>query len=311
MHHNVTRALFDFFPPENKNDFFPSYLYMKHLEHYIYQVFLNSGLPAIEPAEKLPEEIEEMVAAYAQITAEAAPSAETNTYHAKIVKLADAIKLVSQKQHLDLKVPEKVVPFKTAKDVILLNPESIAVGSCVCRRMQEKPCLPPPMEVCLFVGDPWSSFLADQNPLFRKISQDEAINVLEFSHQKGFVHCAYFKKEMGDRFVAICNCCSCCCVGVRMWNLLEGAVPFLAPSGYVAQVSDECNACAACVDGVCPFVALSLDEAEERAVVNLVKCMGCGVCEDVCPIGAISLRPEPSKGEPLDLDELKLQAKAP
>jgi len=43
---------------------------------------------------------------------------------------------------------------------------------------------------------------------------------------------------------------------------------------------------------------------DEMAVINQAKCMGCGVCEDVCPIGAISLKLEPSKGEPLDLAEL-------
>jgi ferredoxin len=33
--------------------------------------------------------------------------------------------------------------------------------------------------------------------------------------------------------------------------------------------------------------------------------MGCGVCEDVCPTGAIKLVRDASKGLPLDLDELK------
>jgi NAD-dependent dihydropyrimidine dehydrogenase PreA subunit len=48
-----------------------------------------------------------------------------------------------------------------------------------------------------------------------------------------------------------------------------------------------------------------MDEEGQKAVVNLEKCMGCGVCEDVCQVEAISLRREPSKGDPLDLDELK------
>ncbi len=33
--------------------------------------------------------------------------------------------------------------------------------------------------------------------------------------------------------------------------------------------------------------------------------MGCGVCEDVCPEGAIKLRRDPTKGELLDIDEMK------
>jgi ferredoxin len=32
--------------------------------------------------------------------------------------------------------------------------------------------------------------------------------------------------------------------------------------------------------------------------------MGCGVCTDICPEEAIDSRREPSKGDPLDLEEL-------
>jgi Fe-S-cluster-containing hydrogenase component 2 len=54
----------------------------------------------------------------------------------------------------------------------------------------------------------------------------------------------------------------------------------------------------------CHFNAIGLDEENERAVVDPEKCMGCGVCSDVCPSDWITLRKDPSKGEPLDLAEL-------
>ncbi|MCK4697762.1 MAG: 4Fe-4S binding protein [Dehalococcoidia bacterium] len=80
-----------------------------------------------------------------------------------------------------------------------------------------------------------------------------------------------------------------------------GAVPIIAPSGYLARVGDYCNGCGDC-DDCCNFNAITM--GEEMAVIDQGKCMGCGVCEDVCPIGAISLERDPSKGEPLDLAEL-------
>jgi len=302
MENDSTKALWDFYSLEDKDDFTHAYLYLKYIDHFIHHAFLASGLPSKGPPEKLKEEaMDTLLKSLVQNIAEASPDAATSIYHGKVVKLKDAIQLVTQKHDLSLITPDKVVPFKIAKDIILKNPGSIAVGDCPCRSMQDKPCLP--LDVCMFIGDPFASFIADQNPKYRKISQEEAVKILEAEHKRGHVHCAYFKKQLGNRFFSICNCCSCCCTGVKMWNLLEGTVPILAPSGYVSEVSDECNACGNCIE-YCRFNALTLDEGGKKAIVNLKKCMGCGSCEDACPIGAISLRLEPSKGEPLDLQAL-------
>ncbi len=301
---NSTKALYDSYPDSDKSDFFPAYVYLKYIDHFIYHALLACGLTPKERVEVPEAGIDELLKFAVQRIAETAPSLETSNYHGKVVKLKDAIKLVTQKKDLSLITPERVIPFKVAKDIILTNPQSIAVGICACRKASENPCQP--KEVCLFVGDPRASFIADQNPDFRKISQEEAVSVLEAEHKRGHVHCAYFKKDMGKKFFAICNCCKCCCLGVRMWNLLEGGVPILAPSGYLAQVGEYCNGCGDCVE-TCQFNAISLDEEGQKAVVDLGKCMGCGVCEDICPVGAVSLGREPSKGEPLDLDELMSQ----
>ncbi len=96
---------------------------------------------------------------------------------------------------------------------------------------------------------------------------------------------------------------------MRVWSLFGGAIPIIAPSGYVSRIGDDCDGCGVCADKTCPFSAITMDRGERRAVVDLARCMG-GVCEDRCPIGAISLRREPSKGEPLDVEELKRQGAA-
>lgn len=49
--------------------------------------------------------------------------------------------------------------------------------------------------------------------------------------------------------------------------------------------TDECLACAVCVDE-CPNGALSIEEA---CVVDADACIDCGACVDVCPVNAISL----------------------
>lgn len=305
MHHESTKALWDSFPFEEKAEFFIAYIYLKYLHQMIDAGLGESRQMNAGVLEKPDESAMELVMASLDGIAEGFMSADTNSYHSKVVKLKDAIQLVTQKEDLNLKPSEKVVPFKVARDVILKNPESIAVTACPCRRASANPCLDEPMEVCIFVGEPWASFATDQNPRFRKIDQSEAVKILEDCHERGLVHCAYFKKELRNGFYAICNCCSCCCGGLKMWNLLEGQGVNVAPSGYVAEVNEDCNACGICAEDVCHFSAITMDEAEAEAVIDFDKCMGCGVCQDVCPVEAISLRREPSKGEPLDIEELR------
>jgi len=307
MDDEITKALYDSYSVEDKGDFFTAYLYLKHLRHMVYSGFQMFGEPMASPPPELDESLSELINTYMNYIGETAPSIETNVYHGKVVKLEEAVELVTQKEDINLPISEKVVPYKMARDVILTNPSSIALGTCPCRQAWPNPCLPPPMEVCLIVGDPYASFVAANNAGYRKCSQQEAVEVLEDCHKKGLVQVAYFKKDIGNRFYAICNCCSCCCGGIKAMNLFGGAIPTVAPSGYVAEVSDECSGCGICADNTCHFHAISMNETEDRAIIDFEKCMGCGVCVDMCPAGAITLRRDPSKGEPLDIEELKQQ----
>jgi len=308
MHQEVNKALYDAFSLEEKSDALIGYLYLKYTELFIATIAEKLGLPYKKLAYKVDEDIAEMMQIFIEQLFDKGATKETSIYHGKVVRLPDALKLVTQKENLHLVPSEKVIPFKVAREVILENPDSIVVGTCPCRAISEHPCLPPPMEVCLFIGDPNASFLAVQNPKYRKISQEEAVKILEDCHKRGFVHCAYFEKAASNRFNAICNCCKCCCLGTKMFNLLGVTHDntFLAPSGYVSEVSDECNGCGECVEH-CGFHAISMDEESQKAVTNLEKCMGCGVCEYVCPVEAISLRREPSHGDPLDIEAMKSQ----
>ncbi len=304
MHHSITQALYEMFPREEKGDFFHAYLYLKHLNHFMYHALKASGSNPKQPESDLGDDVDDLLEAMVQGIAETAASRDTSTYHAKVVQLKDALQLLGQKQDITLEPPETVIPYQQARRVILQNPESISVGECACRAAAEESCLGEgERDVCLFVGDPHAAFVREVNPKFRKISQDDAMALLEDAHAKGFVHCAYFKKDIGRRFVAICNCCSCCCQGMKAWNLFGGAIPLLAPSGYLCEIGEDCNECGACVDA-CHFEAISAYEDAESYSIDKDKCMGCGVCEDVCLPGAINLQREPSKGDPLDLAEL-------
>ncbi len=227
-----------------------------------------------------------------------------DTYHGKVVPLASARKLVTVNEDIDLPDLEKVIPYKRARDIILHNPDHIAALECPCRSSRERPCLP--LDVCLIVGEPFTSFVVEHHPAkARVISQAEAVEILEAENRRGHVHHAFFKDAMLGRFYAICNCCSCCCGAMQAHR---SGTPMLASSGYVSQVDPElCCGCSDCTQH-CQFGAMSV--VGSSATVDQEICMGCGVCVELCPNEAVSLIRDSTRGEPLEIFDLMEKAAA-
>jgi ferredoxin len=50
---------------------------------------------------------------------------------------------------------------------------------------------------------------------------------------------------------------------------------------------------------------MTVDAEAEKAVCDLAKCMGCGVCADSCPEEAITLTRDASELEPVDMRALR------
>ncbi|HDD54820.1 MAG TPA: 4Fe-4S ferredoxin [Chloroflexi bacterium] len=221
-----------------------------------------------------------------------------NSYHGKVVPLKEAKRLVSIKEDIQIKDLEKVIPFTKAKDIILRNPDRIAVLDCPCRLARENPCTP--VDVCLIVGDPFASFILEHHPdKSRLISSEEAMGILQAEHERGHVSHAFFKDAMLNRFYAICNCCSCCCGAFQAQNT---GTPMLMASGYTAYVdSDLCEGCGTCSE-YCQFSAIEMVNGLAKIIQE--DCYGCGVCVDKCDQGAVSLNLDPAKGEPLEIQTL-------
>jgi ferredoxin len=222
-------------------------------------------------------------------------------YHGKVLRLEDAAQILNLKEDLEAPDLEKVLPYKHARDLILKNPQHIVAYQCACRSVQKNPCKP--LDVCLIVGEPFAGAALRMQPgKSRRIGVEEAVSILKEEQERGHIHTAYFKDIMMGRFYAICNCCSCCCLQMR--DFKEHDMRTIAPSGYVATVSDDCNGCGEC-SNICHFGAI---EVQGRAEIAHHKCFGCGLCESICPLGAISLKRDPSKGEPLDIRALQSAA---
>ncbi len=219
-------------------------------------------------------------------------------YHGKVVPLKAAVQLVTVNEEIRVANLEKVIPYPRAREIVLQNPEHILALECPCRSARENPCLP--LDVCLIVGDPFASFVEEHHPMrSRRITPEEAVEILRAEDERGHVHHAFFKDAMLGRFYAICNCCACCCGALQAH---QHGTPMLASSGYVCEVDEGlCIGCGEC-NAFCQFGALKMEDYV--SVVDAEQCMGCGVCVEKCTQGALTLWREEGKGNPLEIGQL-------
>lgn len=96
---------------------------------------------------------------------------------------------------------------------IVENSSSIAVGRCACRETFEN--CDNPLETDLVFGIGYDVFREVSPEEYREIEEEEAKRIIDECSDAGLVQ-SVMKCE-GD-FYAMCNCCSCCCVPLRLFK---------------------------------------------------------------------------------------------
>ncbi len=187
----------------------------------------------------------------------------------------------------ELEAPiEHILPTQKIKELIEKY-DDISVGNCYCRQHNEflgNPCkqieLTPS---CFTLGK--SAKHTSNHGFSKLVSKEEALKILKKCEETGLVHKAYhLHGDTSKEEVAVCNCCSCCCLTARECLIF----PVANETYYLASIDDVlCIGCGTCVEK-CYNKAMELNDDNKAERIEEF-CVGCGVCAYFCPENAISL----------------------
>ncbi len=191
-----------------------------------------------------------------------------------------------QEDQLDGKTESIILDYERASHIID-TATCITVGTCYCRHKMEhmgKAC-ENPQDVCLTLNHTAKSLA--KFGIAREISQKEAHHVLDRCVELGLVQIGDNVQEMVNW---ICNCCACCCEGLLAYRELGYAGNRFRNSFQSVIVHDECTACGICEER-CPVDAITIrsDNGSAFASVDGAQCIGCGVCCRFCPSECIHM----------------------
>ncbi len=136
--------------------------------------------------------------------------------------------------------------------------DKYSVGICTCRKQQTmrgEGSGEIEGEYCMGVGD-MAEYCVDKG-MGRYITYEEALEILERAERHGYVH-QITNIDGENKIVAICNCAPGVCNALRTSQLYN--TPNMSRSAYRAKVEpDKCVACGKCVE-VCPVGAARLGQ---------------------------------------------------
>lgn len=193
----------------------------------------------------------------------------------------------------------EVLPFDALKPLVEASTYR-AVAHCPCRlqaKYRDQAC-DYSTENCLHFGS-MGRYMVEHG-LAREITKEDTLEILKAADDEGLVHII---DNMEGHMHTICNCCGCCCAFLVPINEKTG-LNILSYSNYLASVdSEECVGCGTCEDR-CPVGAIKV--GEEMAEVDETVCIGCGICTPTCETEAVRLirregvKPPPEMGEFLE-----------
>jgi Pyruvate/2-oxoacid:ferredoxin oxidoreductase delta subunit len=172
---------------------------------------------------------------------------------------------------------------------IIKSAKHIGVSMCYCRHKAQHlgTACDAPLDMCLSLNNTAYSLI--KHDYATEIEASEGIDILQKAYSYNLVQCGENVRENGN---FICNCCGCCCeamVAAKKYGTLH---PLVTTNFIPNVIEEQCVGCGKC-EKVCPIQAISLkenDNKKKKAVINEEICLGCGVCVRNCPKKSLILK---------------------
>lgn len=188
---------------------------------------------------------------------------------------------------------------RTAGDVYELlasHKDEIAIMNCICRTYKQMSgggdCEHGlPIEGCMNIGPLSKQLVA--NGISRKLTFEEACDILEEFERKGAIHTTFHYGSDADKeAINICNCCNDCCLLYGGYNQGYLSKVFIK-SFYSPKMIDEsrCVGCNLCGKN-CATGATYYDKEKKKLVFDYDSCVGCGQCVTQCKFNVREMVPD-------------------
>lgn len=187
-----------------------------------------------------------------------------------------------------------IQPYEDLREIIKAQ-KVITVNSCSCRKRRnilDLTCEHSHDVNCLQFNR--GAEYAIARGTGRKLSNEEAIKLVDEIEQDGLVHNWRNDRSLTGMTV-MCNCCIDCCM---IWHPIDTHEADIGKmwekSRFQAEADqDLCSGCQTCVER-CMFDAIEMTRVpgskKLKAVVDPEKCFGCGVCVLGCEQSALKMK---------------------
>lgn len=177
-----------------------------------------------------------------------------------------------------------VANYDDVRDLIEIAEEPFIVMNCVCRQTKDllnEPCKATPRrKICLGFGDKARFYL--EYGWGDQISKEDVFSILKQNQSENLI----LQTGNAQKIEILCSCCTCCCASLGSLTKLPNPSDFVVTNHYAVVDPDKCVGCGICVE-ICKLNARSL--VDHLSLVNEKRCIGCGNCVAECPSEATKL----------------------